>query len=143
MGRKKKSNFTKFKDYESSGENNGYEHSYIRMGHIQIACMNELSANAFRLYIMMKDYARGDSEFQFPHRIYKNFMCNQTFKTARQELIDKGYLEDYTSQKSVLRENRYKFSSAWRNHNQELVKEVIERDKERVKKRMNNKGDMV
>ena len=133
MGRKKKSNFTKFKDYESSGENNGYEHSYIRMGHIQLACMNELSANAFRLYIMMKDYARGDSEFQFPHRIYKNFMGNQTFKTARQELIDKGYLEDYTSQKSVLRENRYKFSSAWRNHNQELVKEVIERDKERAK----------
>jgi hypothetical protein len=92
---------------------------------------------------MMKDYARGESEFQFPHRIYKNFVCNQTFKTARQELIDKGYLETYTSQKSVLRENKYRFSSGWRNRNEELIKRIIEEDRCRVDKRKNKKGDMV
>lgn len=142
MGRKKK-NLTQFKDFESSSGNNGYETSYIRITHIQLVCMNELSANAFRLYMMMKDYARGESEFQFPHRIYKNFVCNQTFKTARQELIGKGYLETYTSQKSVLRENKYRFSSGWRNRNEELIKSIIEEDKSRANKRKNKEGDMV
>ena len=142
MGRKKK-NLTQFKDFESSNGNNGYETSYIRMTHIQLVCVNELSANAFRLYMMMKDYARGESEFKFPHRIYKKFVCNQTFKTARQELIDKGYLETYTSQKAVLRENKYKFSSGWRNRNEELIKRIIEEDKGEARTRINKKENMV
>lgn len=122
--RRKKKNTVPFKDYESSCENGGYERSYIRMAHMQLVCMNELSPNAFRLYIMMKDYARGESEFQFPHRIYKNFICNETFKNARKELIDKGYLENYTSQKPTLKENRYRFSSEWRNRNEEVIREA-------------------
>lgn len=124
MSRKKK-NLTQFKDYESATENSNYQVGYIRMLDLQLVCMNELSANAFRLYIMMKSYASGNTEFEFPHRIYKNFICKQTFATARKELIDYGYIEPFISCKSVMRANTYKFSSKWRKRNEEKISQII------------------
>lgn len=132
-GRKKK-NITPFKDFESVHEKSNYEVGYIRMVDIQLICMNELSANAFRLYIMMKSYAKGNKEFSYPHRIYKTLFCNQTFKTARQELIDYGYIEQFCSQKSRLEPNKYVFSSKWRERNKERISEII---KNREKPRRN------
>lgn len=124
MSRKKK-RITPFKEFESVEEN---ATSYIRMVGIQLKCMNELSANAFRLYIMMKDYAKGNSEFNFPHRIYKEFMSNQTFITARNELVEKGYLETFVSQKSRQQENTYKFSSSWKLHNKIIIDKITNKN---------------
>lgn len=142
MGRKKRYNITPFKDYESPVENENYQVDYVRMLDIQLICMNELSANAFRLYIMMKSYANGEVEFEFPYRIYKNFICKQTFTTARQELIDLGYIEPFNSHKTMRVANKYRFSSKWRERNKERISEIVERRKtERCKKKY--KGDMV
>lgn len=136
MGRKKKQNQTPFKDYESVNENSNYEVGYIRMLDIQLVCMNELSPNAFRLYIMMKSYAKGETKFSYPHRIYKNLFCNETFKTVRKELIEYGYIEPYTSQQSRIQPNIYKFSSKWRERNKEKIKNIVEnRDKIRKNER--------
>jgi hypothetical protein len=126
MPRKKK-NLTQFKDYESATENCNYQVGYIRMLDLQLVCMNELSANAFRLYIMMKSYANGNVEFEFPHRIYKNLFCNETFKKARQELIDYGYIEPFLSCKQVMKANKYRFSSRWRKRNDQTIAEVLEK----------------
>jgi hypothetical protein len=142
MGRKKRYNITPFKDYESPVENENYQVDYVRMLDIQLICMNELSANAFRLYIMMKSYANGEVEFEFPYRVYKNFICKQTFTTARKELIDLGYIEPFNSHKTMRVANKYRFSSKWRERNKERISEIVERRKtERCKKKY--KGDMV
>lgn len=142
MGRKKRYNITPFKDYESPVENENYQVDYVRMLDLQLTCMNELSANAFRLYIMMKSYANGEVEFEFPHKIYKNFICKQTFTKARQELIDFGYVEPFNSHKTMRVANKYRFSSKWRERNKEYISEVVER-KRRDKARKKYKGDMV
>jgi hypothetical protein len=128
----KKKNYTKFQDYESAKDNNGYEVGYIRMTDLQLICMNELSANSFRLYIMMKNYAKGKADFTFPHRIYKNFISNQTFIVSRQELIDKGYIEPFISNANLRIENKYKFSSKWKEHNKENISNIINAGKDKL-----------
>lgn len=134
-----KPKITPFQDYEQATNRNGYEVDYVRMTSIQLECMNELSANAFRLYIMMKSYAKGEVRFNFPYRIHKNLFSKQTFTTVRQELIDKGYIEPFASHKSTRTENVYKFSSKWRTRNKDNIKVIIERNKEREKQRKANK----
>lgn len=121
---------TPFKDYENPIENKNYVVGYIRMVDLQLECMNELSNSAFRLYIMMKNYAKGDSSFKFPYRIYKNFISKQGFTNARQELIDYGYLENFASHKTNRTENEYKFSSKWRDRNKEFIKSILDNRKQ-------------
>ena len=106
--RSKGKRITEFKDYERSTDNNGWEVSYTRMTDIQLHCMNELSNGAFRLYIMMKDYANGQVEFTYPHRIYSILFSNQGFKMARKELI----------------------SSKWRERNNQNIKTMIDARRE-------------
>ena len=136
MGRKrsKGKRITEFQDYERSTDNNGWEVSYTRMTDIQLHCMNELSNSAFRLYIMMKDYAKGQVEFTYPHRIYSILFSNQGFKTARKELIDLGYIEDFTSMANLRKENKYRFSSKWRERNNQNIKTMIDARRESSRK---------
>lgn len=121
-------NKTPFKDYERVSDSI-YQVGYIRMLDVQLVCMNELSANAFRLYIMMKSYAKGEVEFKYPHRIYKNIMSNQTFIEARKELIDKGYLEPFITKQFERKENIYRFSGKWRDRNREVVSKAVRANK--------------
>lgn len=125
----KKANKTPFKDYERVSNRGGYEVGYIRILSIQLECMNELSASAFRLYIMMKSYAKGDTEFNYPYRIHKNLFSKQTFIKARQELIDKGYIEPFASHKTMRTENVYRFSGKWRELNKELISSIINKER--------------
>lgn len=127
----KKGKRTPFKDYEQPTENE-YQVNYTRITHLQLICMNELSNSAFRLYIMMKDYAKGDSEFTYPHKIFKTIFSNQGFINARTELIEKGYLEEFVSNRTVRKQNTYRFSSKWREYNKDMIREVIERERESV-----------
>lgn len=126
---------TPFKDYESATNRGGYEVDYIRILHLQLVCMQELSSSAFRLYINMKDYANGDTEFTYPHRIYKTFLSNQTFIIARDELIEKGYLKSFISHKNLRTENKYTFSSEWRERNKDLISKVVKESIEKNKNR--------
>lgn len=112
----KKIKRTPFKDYERSQDDNVYEKGYIRLVHIQLVCMNDLSNSAFRLYIMMKSYAKGDTEFEYPHRLFKNILSKQGFINARKELIDKGFIEPFISHASCRQANKYKFSGKWREY---------------------------
>lgn len=126
MSKKKK--ITPFSDYERPTESQ-YQVNYTRITHLQLVCMNELSNSAFRLYIMMKDYAKSDTEFSYPHRVFKNIFSNQGFINARTELIDKGYLEQFYSNKTMRVENKYRFSSKWRENNKDLIKQIVESQK--------------
>lgn len=126
----KKRNLTAFKDFESPRENCNYQVGYIRLVDIQLECMNELSNSAFRLYIMMKSYAKGNAEFTFPYRIQKNFISKQGFLNARDELITYGYLEQFVSNKNLRTENKYRFSSKWRDRNQDFITQIIESRKQ-------------
>lgn len=121
---------TPFKDFERPTENE-YQVNYTRITHLQLVCMNELSNSAFRLYIMMKDYAKSDTEFTYPHSIFKVIFSNQGFINARTELIEKGYLETFVSHKTVRKENKYRFSSKWRERNKDKIKETIQSEKEK------------
>ena len=118
---RKRSKITPFKNYESSLDTCGYEGRYIRLTHLQLICMSELSHTAFRLYIMMKDYSKGEQFFNFPYRIYKEFLSKETFAKARQELIDKKYLNQFTSNKNLRIENNYSFSGEWRHTKQNQI----------------------
>lgn len=117
----KRRNKTPFQDFERATERSGYETGYIRMVDLQLCCMNELSANAFRLYVMMKSYAKGKVEFNFPHRIFKQFLSKQTFVKARQELIDLGYIKPFVSHANLRTENTYRFSGEWRSRNRDKI----------------------
>ena len=130
---KRKQNAVKFKDYESALGKDGYEVGYIRLLELQLVCMNELSPNAFRLYVMMKSYAQQKNEFTFPYRIYKNFLSKQTFVKVREELINLGYVEPFVSYKNLRTENKYKFSSKWRERNKDKIKEIINQKKHNKK----------
>lgn len=126
MGRNRKTK-TPFKDFERATNRDGYEVDYIRVLDLQLCCMHELSSSAFRLYINMKNHAKGNVEFEYPHSEYGRFLSNQTFKTARDELIKKGYLEPFISNKNLRVANKYRFSSGWRTRNQDLIREEIQR----------------
>ena len=76
--------------------------------------MKHLTNGAFRLYIMMEYYSNGQEEFSFPHRIFKNVYSNQGFINSRNELIEKGFLDDFVSNKDARVENKYKFSDKWK-----------------------------
>lgn len=116
-------NIVPFASYERSSDySSGKEERYIRLVHIQLICMKELSGNAFKLYVMMKDYAKGNEEFEFPHRVYKELFSNQTFSTARDELIKKGFLQNFVSQAPRKQPNIYRFSGEWRNVFAEQIK---------------------
>ena len=125
---------TPFKDFERPTDNE-YQVNYMRITHLQLVCMNELTNSAFRLYIMMKDYAKSDTEFTYPHSIFKNIFSNQGFINARTELIEKGYLETFVSHKSVRKENKYRFSSKWRERNQDMIREIVKRERDNPPKR--------
>lgn len=126
MARSKRK-ITPFNDYEKPTESQ-YQVNYTRITHLQLVCMNELTNSAFRLYIMMKDYAKGDVEFSYPHRIFKSIFSNQGFINARTELIEKGYLEQFVSNQNMRVENKYRFSSKWRERNKEVIKDIVQRE---------------
>ena len=80
MGRSKKK-VTPFNDYERPTDSQ-YQVNYTRITHLQLVCMNELTNSAFRLYIMMKDYAKSDTEFTYPHRIFKSIFSKKKIYPA-------------------------------------------------------------
>ena len=74
-----------------------------------------LSSSAKILYIYMKKDARGQEEFIFTQKRSLKYVCRSsaTFQSAKQELIDNGFIEVVRASKCSRTPNKYKFSPNW------------------------------
>lgn len=72
----------------------------------------ELTPTAQMLYLRMGLATKGKIEFTFPYSAYKRFMSKATFQTAKQQLIDGGFI---TETRYRCSKNRYRLSNEWLN----------------------------
>ena len=110
MSRAKK---TPFRSWESTSAG-GIEKRYIRLGATKAARMGNLSDAAYRIFICMMMEAGGKEDFVFPRSKYRTYSGNDKFLRARQELIDKGFLEVVQNNANLRRPNVYRFSDKWK-----------------------------
>lgn len=118
-GAKGKKFANRFKSYEGAHPVD----RHIRLTHNMLMsdeCL-DLSASAFRLYCYMKLIACGKKEFEFATSCAvgkdKLFQSKTTFNTARNELINKGFI-DYTNMTSAKYKKetaQYTFIDSWHN----------------------------
>lgn len=73
---------------------------------------NDLTPTAQMLYLRMGLSTKGKLEFEFPYSRYKRYMSKATFQTAKQQLIDGGFI---TETKYRCSKNRYRLSNEWLN----------------------------
>ena len=66
------------------------------------------------IYLYMTDFANGLQETTFPYSIYKHITTIETFKRAKKELIDKGFIEEIKNGRFTRTENVYKFIDKWK-----------------------------
>lgn len=104
---------TPFKFYESP-KKNGY---FVRLPNSLLGSDKflRLSFSAKILYIYMKKEARGQEEFIFTQKRALKYVCRSsaTFQSAKQELIDNGFIEVVRASKCSRTPNKYKFSPNW------------------------------
>lgn len=106
---------TPFQSWETT-KADGVEKRYIRLGATLMASekMRSLSPSAFKIYCYMKIESGGKRSFTFPHAKYCSYMSKPTFIKAKQELIDKGFIEVIQSNKNLRKANIYAFSDRWK-----------------------------
>ena len=75
-----------------------------------------LKPTTFRILIYMYDYSNGEREFTFPKSIYSKVTTTQTFKGAKEELIEKGIIEEIANGKNTRTESIYRFSDKWNDY---------------------------
>lgn len=111
---------TRFKDYEGAFPKD----RHIRLTYNMLtseSCIS-LSPNAFRLYCYMKLIACGNQEFEFATSCAvgkdKIFQSKSTYVKARNELIEKGFIDytNMTSAKYKKEVGKYMFLTKWRNN---------------------------
>lgn len=73
----------------------------------------KLTPTAQLLYLRMGLATKGKVEFEFPFSAYKKYMSKATFQTAKQQLIDGGFI---TETKYRCAKNRYRLSNEWLNN---------------------------
>lgn len=112
MARTKK---TPFQPWESRAEG-GVEKRYIRLGATIMAseAMLSLSSSAFRVYCHMRIESGGKRSFKFPYSKYKIFMTRPTFIKARDELVEKGFIDVVQNNQNLRKANIYCFSERWK-----------------------------
>ena len=66
------------------------------------------------LYMYMKLWALGKEEFQYAESLSNKYMSKATFYSARDKLIENGFIEIIETNKFAHIPNKYKFSSKWR-----------------------------
>lgn len=112
MGRVRK---VPFQPWESKADN-GVEKRYFRLGASIMAseAMRSLSSSAFKIYCYMRIESAGKREFRFPHCKYRTFMSKPTFFKARDELVEKGFIEIIKNNRNRRMANVYSFSEKWK-----------------------------
>lgn len=106
---------TPFEPWETQ-KVNGVEKRYFRMGATLMASepMRSLSPSAFKVYCYMRIESAGNRSFKFPHTKYRFYMSKPTFQKAKQELIDKGFIDVIQNNKNIRKPNIYAFSERWK-----------------------------
>ena len=112
MARVKK---TPFQLWESKADG-GIEKRYFRLGATIMAseAMRGLSSSAFKIYCYMRIESGGKREFRFPHCKYQSFMSKPTFFKARDELVQKGFVDIVRNNRNLRQANIYAFSDRWK-----------------------------
>ena len=107
--------YTIFAGYRCLSPN---EHRFMALPHsiMHYKSFTALKPMSKLLYFYMVDYSQGEQEFTYPRRIYKNLMCNQTFKNCVDELIKHGFLEIANPGGLCNNNTIYRFISKWRNY---------------------------
>lgn len=110
-----KHKITPFEPWETKNAN-GVEKRYFRMGATLMASeqMRSLSSSAFKIYCYMRIESGGNRSFKFPHVKYRSYMSKPTFQKAKQELIDKGFIDVVRNNKNLRMANIYAFSERWK-----------------------------
>ena len=62
----------------------------------------------------MRIESAGNKSFKFPHAKYRSYMTKPTFQKAKQELIDKGFIDVIQNNKNLRKANIYAFSDRWK-----------------------------
>lgn len=103
---------TRFKDYEGFKSKD----KHIRLTASMLLSDNylKLSNSAKVVYSYMKLWACGENVFQYSQSNSNKYMSNKTYIKARDELIDKGFIEYVATNQFAHIPNSYKFSDKWR-----------------------------
>lgn len=111
MGRKKQYKWPPWKSAAASG----IEKRFVQLAGSQLESFRTkgLSGSAFKLYVYMLLESCGKKEFTFPHSTYKELMAKPTFEKAKQELINKGYIEIKQNNANLRKPNVYEFTHKW------------------------------
>jgi len=113
---KKKKPITTFMPWETMNSS-GYEKGYYRSTKSQemSSAMLALSHTAYRVYKLMRLKCGGQQIFTFPRSYYKVWMSSSSvFQDAKNDLIEKGFIELYEQNKYRQLPNKYKFSEKWK-----------------------------
>lgn len=112
MARTKK---TPFAPWESKADG-GMEKRYFRTGATIMAseAMRGLSSSAFKIYFYMRIESGGKREFKFPYTKYSSFMSKPTFFKARDELVERGFIDIMQNNRNLRQANIYAFSERWK-----------------------------
>ena len=110
-----KKKITPFEPWESKNAS-GIEKRYFRLGVSLMSSevMRSLSPSAFKIYCYMRLESAGNKGFKFPHSKYCSYMTKPTFQKAKQELIDKGFIDIVQNNKNLRKANIYAFSERWK-----------------------------
>ena len=73
-----------------------------------------LPSSAKVLYAYMKLSALKNTEFYYAEALSNKYMSKMTFYSARNKLIENGFIEIVETNKSAHIPNKYKFSSKWK-----------------------------
>ncbi len=114
MARSKKM-ITPFELWETKNPD-GVEKRYFRMGASLMAseAARSLSASAFKILCYMKIESGGNRSFKFPHAKYQDYMSTPTFIKARDELIEKGFIQTVQNNRNLRKPNIYCFTDGWK-----------------------------
>ena len=106
----------KFRAIDSTGKvKKGYKERYVSIAETMILHENfiSLSSSAKTLYLYMKYWACGKEEITYASSLAEKYMTKPTFRKARDELVNKGFLKYVECGKFSRTPNIYKFISDW------------------------------
>ena len=101
-----------FKPFE--GKKNKDKHIRLTKSMMDNKNFRGLKGRSVLVYLYMKLWANGESEFDYAKSLGSNIVSPATFSNAVKELLEKGFIERvYFSNGGGHKPNRYRFSDKW------------------------------
>ena len=76
--------------------------------------VQSLSPSAYKVYDYMCKECGGNMEFIFPNSVIEKITTPPTFRAARKELIEKGFIELVQNNANLRKPNLYRFTDRWK-----------------------------